>query len=132
MVKKHCNDLEDICNGVFLLGEISPRTRDRIVSYGELLSSQIIAAAFTANGHNAGWKDARELIRTNSDYGQAMVDFPTTDKLIQEYFETDKHEILVIPGFISANAKGATTTLGRGGSDYTAAIFACRLTKSYP
>jgi aspartokinase/homoserine dehydrogenase 1 len=127
MVKKNCNDLEDICNGVFLLGEISPRTRDRIVSYGELLSSQIIAAAFSASGHNAGWKDARDLVRTNSDFGQAIVDFQTTDELIRKYFAKDDHEILVVPGFISANAAGATTTLGRGGSDYTAAIFAAAL-----
>ena len=127
LVKKNCNDLEDICNGVFLLGEISPRTRDRIVSYGELLSSQIIAAAFSASGHNAGWKDARELVRTNSDFGQAIVDFQTTDELIRNYFASDDHEILVVPGFISANASGATTTLGRGGSDYTAAIFAAAI-----
>ena len=127
LVKKNCNDLEDICNGVFLLGEISPRTRDRIVSYGELLSSQIIAAAFSASGHNAGWKDARELVRTNSDFGQAIVDFQTTDEQISAYFANDDHEILVIPGFISANSVGATTTLGRGGSDYTAAIFAAAL-----
>ena len=127
MVKKNCNDLEDICNGVFLLGEISPRTRDRIVSYGELLSSQIIAAAFSASGHNAGWKDARDLVRTNSDFGQAIVDFQTTDELIRNYFANDDHGILVVPGFISSNAAGATTTLGRGGSDYTAAIFAAAL-----
>ena len=127
LVKKNCNDLEDICNGVFLLGEISPRTRDRIVSYGELLSSQIIAAAFSASGHNAGWKDARDLVRTNSDFGQAIVDFQTTDELISAYFANDDHEILVVPGFISSNAAGATTTLGRGGSDYTAAIFAAAL-----
>jgi aspartokinase/homoserine dehydrogenase 1 len=127
MVKKHCNDLEDICNGVFLLGEISPRTRDRIVSYGELLSSHIIAAAFNAKGHKSGWKDARDLIRTNSDYGQAMVDFTETDKLIRDYFVSDNNDVLVIPGFIAANAQGATTTLGRGGSDYTAAIFASAL-----
>ncbi len=50
LVKTRCNELEDICNGVFLLGELSPRTRDKIVSYGELLSSQIIAAGFTATG----------------------------------------------------------------------------------
>ena len=127
LVKKNCNDLEDICNGVFLLGEISPRTRDRIVSYGELLSSQIIAAAFSASGYKAGWKDARDLIRTNSDYGQAIVDFKQTDELIRSFSSSDENEILVIPGFISADKTGATTTLGRGGSDYTAAIIAAAL-----
>ena len=85
LVKKNCNELEDICNGVFLLGEISARTKDRIVSYGELLSSQIIAAAFNAAGYPAAWKDARELIRTNSDFGKAVVDFKQTDAQVAAF-----------------------------------------------
>ncbi len=127
LVKKHCNDLEDICNGVFLLGELSARTRDRIVSYGELLSSRIIAAAFQAHGDSATWADARELIRTNADFGHATVQFDTTDQQITQWAGATKEAITVVPGFIASEIKGATTTLGRGGSDYTAAIFAAAL-----
>jgi len=75
MVKKICNEVEDICNGIFLLRELSARTKDRIVSYGELLSSQIIAAKLNAVGLPTEWKDAREIIVTDSNYGMAAVDF---------------------------------------------------------
>ena len=86
MVKKHCNEMEDICNGIFLLGELSARTRDRIMSYGELLSSQIIAQRFKAIGIDAEWKDSRELIRTDSNYGNAVVDFQVTNQLCRNTF----------------------------------------------
>lgn len=124
LVKKTCNDLEDICNGVFLLGEISARTKDRIVSFGELLSSQIITAACSADGCKVSWKDARELIRTDDDYGHATVDIEHTGETIRKFFSNHDVEITLVPGFIAADAKGSTTTLGRGGSDYTAAIIA--------
>ncbi len=127
LVKKHCNDLEDICNGVFLLGELSPRTRDRIVSYGELLSSRIISAAFEASGTNAAWADARELIRTDDSFGHAAVQFDATNTGIMEWAAKTTAGVIVIPGFIASTSNGATTTLGRGGSDYTAAIFAAAL-----
>jgi aspartokinase/homoserine dehydrogenase 1 len=127
LVKKHCNDLEDICNGVFLLGELSPRTRDRIVSYGELLSSRIISAAFEAAGTNAAWADARELIRTDDGFGHASVQFDVTNTFIRDWAEKSTASVTVIPGFIASTSNGATTTLGRGGSDYTAAIFAAAL-----
>lgn len=124
MVKKSCNAIQDICNGIFLLGELSPRTRDRIVSYGELLSSKIISAYFTASGIDNEWKDAKELIITNSNHGMAAVDFQRTNETIRTYFNATIAPVTVIPGFIAADAKGNTTTLGRGGSDYTAAIIA--------
>ncbi len=127
MVKTLCNELEDVCNGVFLLRECSSRTRDRIVSYGELLSSRIIAAAMQSMGMDAGWKDARELIRTDSRFGQAAVDFPATDDLIRTFLQDAQPRVLVVPGFIAADAQGVTTTLGRGGSDYTAAILAAAI-----
>ena len=71
LVKKRCNEIEDICNGIFLLGELSVRTKDRIVSYGELLSSQIISAKLTTRGIENAWKDSRELITTDSQFGYA-------------------------------------------------------------
>lgn len=123
-VKTLCNEIEDICNGIFLLGELSDRTRDRIVSYGEILSSQIIAARFATDISDSEWKDARELIITNSNFGAAVVDFTATNKKIADYFEGSTAHLSILPGFISSDANGANTTLGRGGSDYTAAIIA--------
>jgi len=85
-VKKNCNEIEDICNGIFLLGELSPRTRDRIVSYGELISSHIISSYMNAAGVANIWKDSRELIVTDSNFGYAAVDFAATNKKISQFF----------------------------------------------
>ncbi len=123
-VKKRCNELADICNGVFLLGELSPRTKDKIVSYGELLSSQIVSAALASSGMENICKDSRELIVTDSQFGYAAVDFDTTNKKINAFFSGAEGSLFVVPGFVASDNKGSTTTLGRGGSDYTAAIFA--------
>lgn len=126
-VKKMCNEIEDICNGIFLLKELTPRSKDRVSSYGELLSSQIIASAFNANNINAHWKDAREIIITNSNYTTAEVDFQETNKKVKEYFNNEAASLFLLPGFIAADQLGITTTLGRGGSDFTAAIIASAL-----
>ncbi|MBO9566328.1 MAG: bifunctional aspartate kinase/homoserine dehydrogenase I [Niastella sp.] len=123
-VKQRCNEIEDICNGVFLLGELSDRTRDRIVSYGELISSQIVTARLKAVGAEAAWKDSRELIITDSNHSFAAVDFAVTDNNIRNYFAAAPEALFVVPGFVASNPAGLTTTLGRGGSDYTAAIYA--------
>ena len=126
-VKTLCNEIEDICNGIFLLGELSERTKDRIVSYGEIISSQIIAAGLQANLGDCVWKDSRELIVTDTNFGAAVVDFDATNKKVQEYFDNSTASLFMMPGFIAANAAGVNTTLGRGGSDYTAAIYAAAL-----
>ena len=122
MVKKRCNEIEDTCNGVFLLKELSPRTKDSVVSYGELLSSQIFAAKLKSLGINNTWKDARELIVTNSNFGNANVDFVSTNKNITDFVAMVEDPVIIIPGFTGKDKNGNTTTLGRGGSDYTAAI----------
>ena len=124
LVKKSCNEIEDICNGIFLLRELTARSKDRIGSYGEWLSSQIIAAKFNADGTEAVWKDARELIVTNADYTAAEVDFAETEKKIKYFFSKEIAALFILPGFIATDKNGITTTLGRGGSDYTAAIIA--------
>ncbi|SRR5579871_645225 len=129
-VKKRCNEIEDICNGVFLLSELSERTKDKIASYGELLSSQIIAAFLSAIGMNNAWKDSRELIITDSHFGYAAVDFNITNKKINEYFSNANEALFIVPGFIASDENGTTTTLGRGGSDYTAAIYAAAVDAS--
>lgn len=123
-VKQRCNEIEDICNGVFLLGELSPRTKDRIVSFGELISSRLISERLKSISIPNAWKDSRELMITDSNFGFAAVDFPVTNKKIADYFSSSADSLFIVPGFVAADAHGATTTIGRGGSDYTAAIFA--------
>ncbi|HKB43686.1 MAG TPA: bifunctional aspartate kinase/homoserine dehydrogenase I, partial [Chitinophagaceae bacterium] len=127
IVKQGCNEIEDICNGIFLLAELTSRSKDRISSYGEWLSSQIIAAKFEADGISNIWKDSRELIVTDSTFSAAEVDFDETDKKIKQFFSSKKNALFILPGFIAADKNGITTTLGRGGSDYTAAIIASAL-----
>lgn len=122
-VKTSCNELESLCDGIFALGELSARTLDRLVSYGELLSSRLAAAGLAARGTAHQWLDSRQLIRTDARYGHAAVDFATTNPLIQAAV-TGEVALYVAPGFVAAAPDGSTTTLGRGGSDYTAAIFA--------
>ena len=128
LVKKSCNELEDICNGIFLLRELTPRSKDRISSYGEWISSQIISAKMKADGIDNVWKDARDLIVTNSNFTAAEVDFTATNEKINGFFPHQPANLFLVPGFIAADANGITTTLGRGGSDYTAAIIASALT----
>lgn len=126
-VKTLCNEIEDICNGIFLLRELSERTKDRVVSYGELLSSQIIAAKLKIELGECEWKDSRELIVTNSNFGAASVEFDITNKKIKDYFNTSAASLFMMPGFIASDNNGINTTLGRGGSDYTGAILAAAL-----
>ncbi|MGB7070886.1 MAG: bifunctional aspartate kinase/homoserine dehydrogenase I [Pyrinomonadaceae bacterium] len=122
----HCSidDLGRICEGVSLLGELTPRTLDRIQSFGELMSTRIVSSALFANGISNEWKDCRNLIRTDSAFGSAAVDFAPTEALIQDHFHTCEARLHILPGFIATDGEGSTTTLGRGGSDYTAAIVA--------
>lgn len=127
LVKTSINEIEDICNGIFLLSEITPRTKDRLASYGEWLSSQIIAEKLRFDQVEVQWKDARQLITTNSNYTQAQVNFEITQANIVAYFNGLQQSLCIVPGFIASNAEGITTTIGRGGSDYTAAIIAAAL-----
>jgi aspartokinase/homoserine dehydrogenase 1 len=120
------NELEDILHGIYLVHERTPRTLDFIMSFGERLSAYIIAEAFKDKGIEATFLDAREVVRTDDHFGSAKVDFPTTDRQIETYFSKSK-SLQVITGFIGKSATGETTTLGRSGSDYTAAIFASAL-----
>ena len=123
-IKRIINHLETLLDGCFLLGELSPRTSDTIMSFGELLSSFIIAEALKQTLKNSSYKDSRELIKTSADFGKANVNFELSNSLIQKYFEGNPSQVVILPGFIGATEEGITTTLGRGGSDYTAAIYA--------
>lgn len=129
-INRNINHLKTLLDGCYLLGELSNRTSDTILSFGELLSSQIIAKAMQQRISNSSYKDSRELIKTNSHFGKAVVNFDITNKLISSYFEATSARVNVIPGFIASSEDGNTTTLGRGGSDYTAAIVAGALNTS--
>ena len=124
LVKGHFSELKDICEGIYRLGELTNRTRDRVVSYGELLSSKIISAYLSSINQSHQWCDSREAIVTDSNFGNANVDFEKTYLKINLQISKSTNQLFLAPGFISSNEKGVTTTLGRGGSDYTAAIFA--------
>ncbi|WBA41059.1 bifunctional aspartate kinase/homoserine dehydrogenase I [Hymenobacter canadensis] len=123
-VKSSCNELENLCDGIFALNELSDRTLDRLMSHGELLASGLLAAALRSHGIPHLWHDSRQLIRTNSQHGFAAVDVALTNLQIREFVAAQPAALYVVPGFIGSDAHGATTTLGRGGSDYTAALFA--------
>lgn len=122
-VKFTFNELEDVLHGVFLVKERTPRTLDYIMSFGERLSAYIIAEAMKEQAMEAEFLDARKIIRTNHQFGNARIEFETTYKFIAEYF-TNHPNLQVITGFIGSSASGETTTIGRSGSDYTAAIVA--------
>ena len=116
--------LSEMLRGVYLLKDLSEKTSAKITAMGELMSSFFIAEAMKANGLNAIRKDSRDLIRTIGAYENAEVDYDTTYEQIDEYFNSSTADIVVLPGFIASNETKETTTLGRGGSDYTAAILA--------
>jgi aspartokinase/homoserine dehydrogenase 1 len=120
-------ELALLADGIFALGELSPRTLDRLMSYGELLSSRLVVAAFQARGIATAWADSRQLIRTNARFGMAQVDEEVTERQVRYFHQETAERLWVAPGFIAADAEGHTTTLGRGGSDYTAAILAAAL-----
>jgi aspartokinase/homoserine dehydrogenase 1 len=130
LVMQQFNEVEDICNGIYLLNDFSERTKDRILSYGELISSKIISSYLASNGLQNKWTDARNLVQTDSQYTRAVVQFEKTQQNIQSFFSDATEELFIVPGFIASDEIGNTTTLGRGGSDYTAAIIGSALNAS--
>ena len=127
--KQLFNQLETIYKGCFLLQEITPKTLAKISSFGELLSSYIIANA-AKERFDTEYKDTRELIIASDTYNNALVDFERTNKNCQKYFDTHHQQVTVLPGFVARTVDGKTTTLGRGGSDYSAAIISAAISSS--
>jgi aspartokinase/homoserine dehydrogenase 1 len=121
IVAELLDELEQILTGITLVGELTAKTLDRIAGIGERISSNIVAQYIGAER-----KDSSDFICTDSNFGKALVDFKETDKKIQDTFKGFEG-VAVVPGFISKNAKGEFTTIGRGGSDYTAAIISAAL-----
>ena len=121
---KHLNMLKDTLNGVSLLNDLSDKTSAKIMSTGELLSSFVIAEAMKHHGLKVDLADSTALIKTDANFINANVKYTETFSNIQEFFKSTNYDIVVAPGFIASNKKGETTTLGRGGSDFSAAIYA--------
>ena len=125
-VMETLDELENIFRGVFLIKDLSPKTSDTIVSYGERLSSSIIAHVIKG----AKLYDSRRFIKTVKQFNKHIVDFEETNKLIKATFES-LPQVALVPGFISSSRENdEVTNLGRGGSDYTAAILAAALNAS--
>ncbi|UKM64074.1 bifunctional aspartate kinase/homoserine dehydrogenase I [Flavobacteriaceae bacterium GSB9] len=126
-VDEKLDELKSLLEGIYLINELSPKTSDKLVGFGELLSSYIIAETMKNRGLSADRKNSQELVITNSNFTKAEVDYSITNKNIQEYFNSAPQSITILPGFISKSKSGEQTTLGRGGSDFTAAIIAAAL-----
>ena len=129
-VKNRIQQLENICESVFLLKELSPRTLDLIVGFGEVLSTSIISTKFNLLKIENVFTNSGNLIKTDSNHGFAIVDFQKTNENIAKFFVDFESKLYLIPGFIASDENKRPTTLGRGGSDYTAAIFASALNAS--
>src|SRR5690348_12387560 len=126
-VKLRLNELADLLHGVSLIGELSPRTRDAVTAFGERLSAAILAAHLTSDGFPAECLDTRPLIRTDAHFGAARVLSDETYAALRAHFATPHATLQIATGFIAATARGETTTLGRGGSDYTASLLGAAL-----
>ncbi|OYU68108.1 MAG: bifunctional aspartate kinase/homoserine dehydrogenase I [Cytophagaceae bacterium BCCC1] len=125
-IKGNFNEIEDLLKGITFIRELSIRTMDLLLSFGERLSTQIITFVLNEKDINAKYIDARDIIKTNSNYGFAEVDFEKTNALINSSL-AEKNQVYCITGFIASNKDNITTTLGRGGSDYTASIIGAAL-----
>ena len=126
-LKIYLNELEDLLQGVFTLQELSLQTKDRILSYGERCSVLLVSHVAAQYFPDTLAVDASSLIKTDSSYGNARVNSSESENLIKAFRKNNSGKMLFVTGFIGSNAEGKITTLGRGGSDYTAAIFGAAL-----
>ncbi|HXF39622.1 MAG TPA: aspartate kinase, partial [Blastocatellia bacterium] len=129
LIEKHFDELKKLLEGLAILGEVPPRGLDKILAYGELLSSAVLADALAERGIQARLLDARELIKTDDRFGSASpIESLTTERIIESVLPVvESGAVPVIQGFIGSSRDGATTTLGFEGSDYTATILGAAL-----
>ena len=127
IILEKLSELEKLLDGIYLINELSPQTTDKLLSFGELMSSLIIFEAMQQEGLNVQLKNSQNLIVTDSNFTNAAVQFEETNANITSYFAHNDKLITILPGFIAKSEDGEITTLGRGGSDYTAAIVASAL-----
>ena len=125
-VKSELNALESLCEGVFLLSELSEKTASVISSFGEMLSSYIISEAAKVKELDILLKDSRDLI-VKTVNSKVSIDYKETNQRIQKFASVTKHKVCLFPGFVARTQDGEPTTLGRGGSDFTAAILAAAM-----
>jgi len=125
LIENH-RELENLLEQIFNKGVFSPQQRDSILSFGERNSCYIFTHVLIENNIPAQYLDARQIITTNNEFGAAAVNLAKTYSNIRKYY-TSQNKLLVVTGFIASESNGLTTTLGRGGSDYTAAILAAGL-----
>jgi aspartokinase/homoserine dehydrogenase 1 len=128
-LKNNHEVLKNLLYGVFLVREASARTMDYVLSFGERNSCFIISHVLMQSGINASYLDARNIVKTDKSFGAARVDFELTYQKIREFYSKNP-EIQVVTGFVASARGGLTTTLGRGGSDYTASLLAAGLDAS--
>ncbi len=121
-IRQASEEMLETLSGIYLLRELSKHSLDLVMSKGEILSSLILSDVV----EGSLYIDSRKFIKTDSNFGFANVDFALTDKLIKEYIKMPETHV-VVPGFIASNLQNETTTLGRGGSDYSAAIIAAAI-----
>jgi len=117
-------ELQEVCQGIYLLQEMSLRALDKLMGYGELLSTTIISGFLHRKNIPNCWVDSRRIIRTNHQFGNAQVEMEITEKQVEAFLSASPSRLYIVPGFIASDEEGITTTLGRGGSDYTASILA--------
>ncbi len=123
-LRREFAELERIVGALGVLREVTPRWLDAIASVGEVASSRIVAAALTSHNLSASWVDARQAMVTTADHGQAVPLLAETTAALARSVDPPlaAREVPVIGGFVGASSSGLTTTLGRGGSDYSAAV----------
>lgn len=119
-------ELRRALDGIYILKELSPRTLDYVMSFGERLSASLIAESFRMRGRDAEYLDTRFLLKTDKRHGGAKILVEESYQNIKNYISGHK-ALQIATGFIASTQEGATTTLGRGGSDYTAAVFGAAL-----
>lgn len=125
-VSKLLDELRSFTEGIQFFGEASPRTLDKAMSYGEIFSTTIFNFYLLSKGIQNFWLDARKVLRTDSSFNEAIVDFSISKENIEKIYQNDLisgEKIAVTQGFIGSDFEHHTTTLGRGGSDFSAAIF---------
>jgi aspartate kinase len=123
-LEEEFNGLDELLRGVVAVGELTPRTTDNIAGFGERVSSKIAAAAFLARGLNAAHVDSRQCIVTDATFTKAVPQFEETNSRLLEIVKplVNHGRVPIMGGFIGATREGISTTIGRGGSDFTAAI----------
>ena len=121
--------LDELLRGIVAVGEITPRTFDNIASFGERLSSRLITEAWSARGLNATHVDSRECIVTDATHTKAIPDFDLTNRRLTDRLKPllEHKRVPVMGGFIASTKDGIITTIGRGGSDFSAAIIGAGL-----